>query len=105
MQHHMFSHQRKAKEHDVALLWQECRLQTYFTVKGRINYFVVTDDNKNSRVPEQASDSVLLTQPEKKLFDKLNKNYTDVKQNLKKQASIVHDFKAKSKKVPWLKQT
>jgi hypothetical protein len=43
MQHHMFSHKRKAKEHESTPLWEECRLQTYFTAKGRIDYFVVVD--------------------------------------------------------------
>jgi hypothetical protein len=38
---------------------------------------------------KQASDSVVLTQPEKELFKKLKRDYKDMKYDLKKQATIV----------------
>jgi hypothetical protein len=38
---------------------------------------------------KQASDSVLLTQPKKELFKKLEKDYEDVKCDLKEQATVV----------------
>jgi ABC-type uncharacterized transport system permease subunit len=34
-------HKRKAKEHKTQPLWEECTLQSYFTAKGMIDYFVV----------------------------------------------------------------
>jgi hypothetical protein len=88
MQHHMFSHKRKAKEHDVTPLWREYRLQTYFTAKGRIDYFVVTDNEEKGGVSARASDSVLLTRPEKELFKNLKKDCKDVKRDLEEQASL-----------------
>ena len=90
--YHMFSHKRKAKEHDVTPLWREYRLQTYFTAKGRIDYFIVIDNEKKGGVSARASDSVLLTRPEKELFKKLKKDCKDVKRDLEEQASIVQDI-------------
>jgi hypothetical protein len=91
----------KAKKHEVNPLWKECKLQTYFTGHRRIDYFVVT----NSEVPISVlrTDDVIiaLTQPEKELFAKLEEDYTDVKGDIKEQASIVHDFRdSRSKRVP-----
>lgn len=39
--HMLPSHGIRAKEHYLTPLWKECLLQTYFTARGRINYFVV----------------------------------------------------------------
>ena len=89
MQHHVFSHKRKPKEHESTPLWKEFRLQTYFTAKGRIDYFVMTDGEEEGGVSAQASSSVLLTQPEKELFKKLEKEYKDVKCDLEEQATVV----------------
>ncbi|KAE9362530.1 hypothetical protein N431DRAFT_475920 [Stipitochalara longipes BDJ] len=66
-------------------------------------YFVVTDDKEKGGMPEQASDSVLSTQPEKELFEKLEKDYKDVKCDLEEQATIVQDIgDSRSERVPWL---
>jgi hypothetical protein len=44
---------------------------------------------------------IMLTQPKKKLFAKLKKDYTNIKENIKEQASIVHDFRDfRSERVP-----
>jgi hypothetical protein len=102
MQHHMFSHKRKAKEHDVTPLWWEYRLQTYFTAKGQIDYFVVTDNEEKGGVPARASDSVLLTRPEKELFKKLKKDCKDIRRDLEEQASVrVHAGKYQWKLGVW----
>jgi hypothetical protein len=42
----------------------------------------VIDDKEKGGVPEQAIDSALLTQPEKELFEKLEKDYKNVKCDL-----------------------
>jgi hypothetical protein len=83
IQHYIFSHKRKAKEHKSTPLWKECRLQTYFTAKGRIDYFLVAGDGEQDRVSRQTIDPAPLIQPEKELFEKLEKDYKDVKCDLK----------------------
>ena len=97
------AHKIKAKKHKFDPLWKGGKLQTYFTGHGRIDYFVVTDDKEKGGVSEQASDSVLLTRPEKELFEKLEKDYRDVKYDLEEQATIVQDIgDSRSERVPWL---
>ena len=59
--------------------WKECKLQTYFITKGYINYFIVID-KENSKV---ARDFTLLIEPEKELFVKLEKDYSDMKGDIK----------------------
>jgi hypothetical protein len=83
------AHQIKVAVHDKTALWKEVKLQTYFTGHGRIDYFVVVDNKEKGGVSEQASDSVLLTQPERELFKKLEKDYKDVKCDLEEQATVV----------------
>jgi hypothetical protein len=40
------------------------------------------------------------------LFTKLEKNYTDIKEDIKEQASIVYNFRdSRLEKIPWLKLT
>jgi hypothetical protein len=57
-----------------------------------IDYFVIIDNKKKRGVPEQTNDSVLLTQPKKELFEKLEKDYKNIKYDLKEQATIVQDI-------------
>jgi hypothetical protein len=65
-----------------------------------IDYFVVIDNKKKRGVLEQASDSVLLTQPEKELFKKLEKDYKNIKYDLEEQATIIQDIRdSRSEKV------
>jgi hypothetical protein len=98
-------HGLRAKEHKLAPLWKECLLQTYFTAKGRIDYFVVVDEGAG-RVPGPAGGSEPLTEPERVLFAKLERDYADVKGDIDEQASIVHDFgDSRSERVPWLETT
>jgi hypothetical protein len=63
-------------------LWNEYKLQTYFTIGGRINYFIVIDE-ENSRVKGITRGSISLIEPEKELFEKLERDYEDVKCDLK----------------------
>jgi hypothetical protein len=44
MHQHMPAHGMKASQHREAVpLWRGCMLQTYFTAKGRIDYFIVEE--------------------------------------------------------------
>jgi hypothetical protein len=76
------------------------------TAKGRIDYFVVVANGKeDARVLRTAKGLVLLVQPEKELFEKLEEDYKAVKDDLEEQASVVQDFDSKSARVPWLERT
>jgi hypothetical protein len=99
-------HQIKATVHDKTPLWKEVKLQTYFTAHGRIDYFVVIDDEKKGILGSDNSLALLLPQPEKELFLKLEKDYEAVKGDIEKQASVVYDFgNSRSERVPWLETT
>lgn len=50
---------------------------------------MVNEDKEKSGVSEIVKDFALLIQLERKLFKKLEKDYKDVKRNLKEQAIIV----------------
>jgi hypothetical protein len=103
MRRHIHVYGRKAKEHIATPLWRECRLQTYFTAGSRIDYFTVIDNKEKGGLSKQACDSTNLTQPEKDLFEKLEKDYKDMECDLEEQASIVHDIgDSRSERVPWL---
>jgi hypothetical protein len=64
----------------------------YFTIKGRIDYFIIVDKEKN-KVRKTARAFMLLLKLEKKLFIELKEDYKVIKNNIKEQANIVHDFK------------
>lgn len=52
---------------------------------------------------KQASDPVPLKQPEKELFEQLEKDYKDVKYDVEEQATIVQNIgDSRSERVPWL---
>jgi hypothetical protein len=54
-----------------------------------IDYFVIINNKKKEKVFKQTSDSVLLIQPKKELFEKLEKDYKNIKYNLKEQIIII----------------
>ena len=83
----------KAKDHKSSLLSRECKLQTYFTGKGRIDYFVVVEHQKTSERSRHTQNSDPLTGIEKKLFQKLEDDYQGVKDDIENQAGVVHDFR------------
>jgi hypothetical protein len=102
MKKHVASiHEMEAKGHKNSALWKECKLQTYFTGHGRIDYFVVME-NRNYDGEVAAP----LKQVEKHLFTKLEDDYQDVKDDIRQEASVVHDFgDSRSARVPWLERT
>ena len=64
-EHWATCHKTEARSHESSQSWKECKLQTYFTAKGRIDYFVVVDKEKGG---ETARGAILLIEPEKELF-------------------------------------
>ncbi|KFY17556.1 hypothetical protein V492_00584 [Pseudogymnoascus sp. VKM F-4246] len=92
-EHVSSSHRVKAAEHKTRPLWKECTLQTYFTQKGRIDYFVVVDNNKKGEKSNAQELSALLKREETALFTKLEEDYQEgVRRDIEEQASTVHDF-------------
>jgi hypothetical protein len=73
MKKHMPSvHHIKTTAHKKSALWKDCKLQTYFTAKGLIDYFVVVDNGKSEQVPSVAAEgNRLLTDGEKAYFKKI----------------------------------
>ncbi len=109
MQDHMAVHGKKAKQHKVELLWAKRLLQTYFIAKGRINYFVVVEEDVDLeiRVPtERVCSSIFpLTKQEEGLFTRLKKESTAVKGNFIGMRGNVEAFNSKTARVPWLERT
>ena len=68
------AHKIKATVHKSCALWRAVKLQTYFTAFGLIDYFVVVDE-ENGGVKGTARGSMPVTEPEKELFEKLEKDY------------------------------
>lgn len=96
------AHKIKATVHKSCALWRAVKLQTYFTAFGLIDYFVVVDE-ENGGVKGTARGSMPVTEPEKELFEKLEKDYKDVKCDLEEQATVVQDIgDSRSERVPWL---
>jgi hypothetical protein len=92
----------KATVHKSYVLWRAVKLQIYFTAFGRIDYFVVVDE-ENSGVKGTARGSIPVTEPEKELFEKLEKDYKNMKCDLEEQVTVVQDIgDSRSERVPWL---
>jgi hypothetical protein len=85
-------------------LWDMCILQTYFTAKGRIDYFVVADKKEDSK----GQSLVLLppTELQEVYLREAEKDFEKVKDDVAKQAAIVQDpGDSRSAVVPWLQKT
>ena len=61
-------------------------------------------DKEKGRVSlETAKDFALLIELKEELFIKLEKDYSDIRGDIKEQASIIYNFKdSRLKRVPWL---
>jgi hypothetical protein len=64
------------------VLWSEYKLQTYFTIRERIDYFVIINEEKGG-VKGIVQGFISLIKLEKELFKKLKRDYKDMKCNLK----------------------
>ncbi|RKK12694.1 hypothetical protein BFJ65_g11956 [Fusarium oxysporum f. sp. cepae] len=111
MHDHMPVHGRKASEHTNAMpLWRACKLQTYFTAKGLIDYFLVEEDPSLPTTGGALAGSGLAmastSQEEGKLFEDLKADIIQASRDLDKEAEIVQDVEAsRADRVPWLVHT
>jgi hypothetical protein len=99
------THQIKAAVHEKTALWKEVTLQTYFTGKGIINYFVVVDpdEKEKEKTNESNNNQPSSLQSEKELFEKVEKDYQKIKYDLEEKAAIVQDIgDSRSERIPWL---
>ncbi|SCO86116.1 uncharacterized protein FRV6_10243 [Fusarium oxysporum] len=99
MYDHMPVHGRKASEHTNAMpLWRACKLQTYFTAKGLIDYFLVEEDPSLPLTGGALAGSGLAmastSQEEGKLFEDLKADIIQASHDLDKEAEIVQDVEA-----------
>ncbi|KAH6974032.1 hypothetical protein EDB80DRAFT_693274 [Ilyonectria destructans] len=109
----MPAHGRKASQHKQdAPLWRACKLQTYFTAKGRIDYFIVEGPSSSSSSASRGEASVLgfltppLSQEEGKLFDGLKVDIVQASRDLEEKAGVVQDVgESRADRVPWLVHT
>ena len=83
------AHKIKATIHKSCALWRAVKLQTYFTAFGRIDYFVVVENKDKVGGSRASTGSVLLVEPEKELFTKLEGDFNAVKCDLAEQATVV----------------
>ncbi|KAI7761667.1 hypothetical protein LZL87_014103 [Fusarium oxysporum] len=96
MHDHMPVHGRKASEHTNAMpLWRACKLQTYFTAKGLIDYFVFEEDPFLPTTGGALAGSGLAMastlQEEGKLFEDLKADIIQASRDLDEEAEIVQD--------------
>jgi hypothetical protein len=100
-EHVVSIHKLKAVSHRSSPLWKKYKLQTYFTRKGLIDYFVVVERQKKKG--KHILDSSLLKETKKVLFEKLEQDYKDMKCDLEEQATIIQDIRdSRSERVLWL---
>jgi hypothetical protein len=111
MHGHMPAHGKRASQHtDNTPLWRSCRLQTYFTAKGLIDYFVIDDPSLSLRIRAPTQGSSLLVSPssqeEGKLFKDLKADIIQASRDLEEKAGIVEGIdKSRADRVPWLIHT
>ncbi|SCO24437.1 uncharacterized protein FFE2_15974 [Fusarium fujikuroi] len=91
-------------------LWRACKLQTYFTAKGLIDYFLVKEDPSLPLTEGALAGSGLAmastSQEEGKLFKDLKADIIQASRDLDKEAEIMQDVKAsRADRVPWLVHT
>lgn len=113
-------HGRKPSQHVGSKpLWQECRLQSYFCAKGRIDYFVVVQGQEAGRVSKDSSgpskSNIRVVdgnghtgaeeEEEKKLFARLEDDVNNAKREVKEGGIVVKEFDSKTSRVPWLERT
>lgn len=102
---HVAKHGLPAKSHKVRPLWRECRLQTYFTAKGRIDYFVVLEADDKEKGATR-TDGVSMTGPEEDLFGRLEQDAKAAALDLDEKAGIVQVTDgSRWERIPWLSHT
>ncbi|EFZ03297.2 tlh3 [Metarhizium robertsii ARSEF 23] len=121
MHDHMPRHGRTASQNrEGSPLWEACRLQTYLTAKGRIDYFTVKGssdsgrDSNNDNTPPLGrgiAQPPLYTGPppsaaEETLFDGLRGDLREAARDLEDKAAVVEDAgRDRADRQPWLVHT
>ncbi|KAK2684623.1 hypothetical protein QWA68_017018, partial [Fusarium oxysporum] len=121
MHDHMPAHGKRASQYtDDRPLWRSCRLQTYFTAKGLIDYFVIDDPSISPRTgaagaagavsgPPTLGSSLPISpssQEEGKLFEDLKADVIRASRDLEEKASVVEGIdESRADRVPWLIHT
>jgi hypothetical protein len=109
----MIIHKKKPKTHKDSPLWAECLLQTYFTARGKIDYFRVIDsipENPLNQPIERSIgeeiDPLPLTDAEQALFSHLKQDTRIAQEDILDEATIVQYTKnIRSERIPWLERT
>ncbi|KAM6508182.1 hypothetical protein FALCPG4_018066 [Fusarium falciforme] len=118
MHGHMPVHGKKASEHGRdggPLLWKACKLQTYFTAKGLIDYFVVQDIPLPSSAAASAaaagasassSSGPPPSEEEKKWFASMRADRIQASRDVEEKGGVVEgESAARADRVPWLVRT
>ncbi|KAJ0126877.1 Uncharacterized protein HZ326_30017 [Fusarium oxysporum f. sp. albedinis] len=94
---------KKSSKHTGAVpRWRTCKLQTYFTAKGLIDYFMVEDPSPSGAGLATAP----MSQEEGKLFENLKADIIQASRDLDEEAGIVQDVEeSRADRVPWLVHT
>lgn len=83
-----------------------CKLQTYFTAKGLIDYFVVVEAREEEGPCVTRGQTTALTEGEQAYFKELEEDCAKAKAEVVREAGIVHDFEdSRASCVPWLERT
>jgi orsellinic acid/F9775 biosynthesis protein OrsD/helicase-like protein/RAD3-like DEAD/DEAH box helicase len=97
-------HKISVTEHAKSPLWKNCKLQTYFTGKGLIDYFVVAEPSPSTSTA--VDEPPVLTEAERAFFTKTEADFEKVKEEMAEQAGIVHEFEdSRASHIPWLERT
>ncbi|KJZ69386.1 hypothetical protein HIM_11225 [Hirsutella minnesotensis 3608] len=114
MHDHMPRHGKKASQHGRGgmALWHPCRLQTYFTAKGLIDYFVVESATGPWTADESAAAPGTSTQAppprkeETRLFEGLKEDLKTAVRDLDERAARVEDTgDSRADRESWLLRT
>lgn len=108
MHNHMPAHGKRASQHtSIQPLWKACKLQTYFTAKGLIDYFIVEEaEPSSSPSPLGTRGEPPLSQEEGKLFGDLKADIIQASHDLGSRAEIVQGIEeSRADRVPWLVHT
>lgn len=110
MHNHMPRHKRTASEHaaDSTRLWKACTLQTYFTAKGLIDYFIIEDEETLllSMLPRHECFGPDPSSMDLQLLHGLKADLQQAARDVESRAAVVHDLgDARGDRERWLVQT
>lgn len=90
MHDHMSKHRRTASQHTVKTpLWESCTLQTYFTAKHLINYFVVVKPESRGQGADIVRAGPPPSEEERRMLEGLRKDMRQANRDLDAKAAAV----------------